>query len=166
LIIDAHCHIGEKRLLPKVFLEPFQQLAKAWGCDPQLLLDGSVERLIREMDEANIDKSVLLVWDTTLSFPGGVSFKEYNDYAAKILRENPSRFIGFCGIDPRRGTEAIQERARDWPCFTPIYSQRDWVEHFKTRELPQYLKEIGLSSFTDKEKKMILGGNAKKIFNL
>jgi predicted TIM-barrel fold metal-dependent hydrolase len=301
LIIDAHCHIWEKRLLPKVFLEPFRQLAKALGCDPQLLLDGSAERLIREMDEANIDKSVLLAWDTTLTFPGGVYFKDYNDYVAKILRENPRRFIGFCGIDPRRGMEAIQELERcagdlgfqgvklfpltgfypddpafypfyervedlgvsilchtgrswhttylkysqpvyldkiavdfphisfimahlgypwiqeaisvaaknpnvyadlsalqsyfmrapgvmfrilaeakqmfgslprkilfgsDWPCFTSLYSQREWVERVKTMELPRHLKEMGLSSFTDKEKKMILGGNAKKIFNL
>ena len=64
------------------------------------------------MDEAGIDKTVILGLDYEYLFKGKISYKEYNDYVANILKEYPDRFIGFAGIDPRRGKEAIQELER------------------------------------------------------
>jgi len=75
-------------------------------------MDGTVERLIREMDEAGIDKTVILALDYEFAFKGDVTFRDYNDYVANILKEYPDRFIGFCGIDPRRGKAAIRELER------------------------------------------------------
>jgi hypothetical protein len=80
--------------------------------DPSLTLRGSPDRLVREMDEAGIDKTVLLALDTEFALREKVSYRYHNDYVARALKEFPDRFIGFAGIDPRRGKEAIAELER------------------------------------------------------
>ena len=112
MIIDAHCHVWDKDLASDELLEIIYEICKAYNFDPNDLVDGSGERLIKEMDEAGIDKTVILGLDYEYLFKGKISYKEYNDYVANLLKEYPDRFIGFAGIDPRRGKEAIQELDR------------------------------------------------------
>lgn len=80
--------------------------------DPSLTLRGSPDRLVQEMDEAGIDKTVLLALDYEFAFRGKASYRYNNDYMAGILKDFPDRFVGFAGIDPRRGKEAIVELER------------------------------------------------------
>ena len=71
-----------------------------------------MQRLVQEMEEAGIDKTILLALDGHLKFRSNLSYKDYNNYVADILKEYPDKFIGFAGIDPRRGKEAIMELER------------------------------------------------------
>lgn len=80
--------------------------------DPDQVLNGKIERLIGEMDEAGIDKTVLLALDAGLAFSTSMTVRDYNDYVIDIVREHPDRIIGFAGIDPRRGKEAVEELSR------------------------------------------------------
>ncbi len=64
------------------------------------------------MDEAGIDKKVILALDYVYLFRGDMSYKEYNDKVAGYVKDFPDRLIGLAGIDPRRGKEAIQELER------------------------------------------------------
>jgi hypothetical protein len=114
MIIDAHCHIWERdlikgdmaRLLDSVFVELGLK-------DKDKLYDGSLERLIREMDEAKIDKTVILPLDFEFLYSGGgLTFREFNDLAGRYLKEAPDRVIPFAGIDPRRGKAAAEELKR------------------------------------------------------
>lgn len=54
------------------------------------------------MDEAGIDKTVIVALDFQPLFRGKISYKEYNDMVAEMFNEYPDRLIGFAGIDPRR----------------------------------------------------------------
>ena len=112
MIIDAHCHIWEKDLMSDALINIIHGICKQYNFDPPLLLNGTSDRLIQEMDEAGIDKTVILGLDYEFLFKGKVSYKYYNDYVANIVEEYPDRFIGLAGIDPRRGKEAIQELER------------------------------------------------------
>lgn len=112
VIIDAHCHMWEKKNLGLTDIDFFQGFANNLGVDPNLVLDGSADRLIREMDEAGIDKAVVLVIDAEFLTPDCFPAKEYNEYVAQQLRAYPDRLIGFCGIDPRRKQGAIRELER------------------------------------------------------
>ena len=47
-----------------------------------------------------------------MKFRSNLTYKDYNNYVADILKEYPDKFIGFAGIDPRRGKEAIMELER------------------------------------------------------
>ncbi|MFX1340121.1 MAG: amidohydrolase family protein, partial [Promethearchaeota archaeon] len=112
LIIDAHCHFWEPDLVSDDFKGVLSAIAKQFNFDYSLLSKAGAERLIKEMDEAGIDKTVLLALDGEFIFRSKVTYKEYNDLLAKYMNRYPDRFIGFAGIDPRRGTEAIKELER------------------------------------------------------
>jgi len=113
VIIDAHSHIWEEKLVSgdlKNLLETLTERFKP--DDPSQIRNGSIDRLIGEMDAAGIDKTVLLGLDVGLAFTSELGVREYNDYVADIVREHPERIIGFAGIDPRRGKEGIVELQR------------------------------------------------------
>jgi predicted TIM-barrel fold metal-dependent hydrolase len=112
LIIDAHCHVWEEKLMSPELKEIIIETSKNFGLDPKLMMVGTSERLVREMDEAGIDKTVIVALDYEFAYKGDVSFKDYNNYVADIVKRYPDRFIGYCGIDPRRGKAAIRELER------------------------------------------------------
>ncbi|MBA7507506.1 hypothetical protein ES706_06225 [subsurface metagenome] len=112
MIIDGHCHVWDEESLSKELRAILVSIAKQFNFDPNLILNGTPERLVEEMDEAGIDKTVIVALDYQYLFRGKVSYREYNDMVAEMFNEYPDRLIGFAGIDPRRGKEAIQELER------------------------------------------------------
>lgn len=113
MIIDAHCHIWEDRLISGEMEKLLADVTERFGVDdPEQIRDGTIGRLIGEMDEAGIDKTVLLSLDAGLAFASDVTVRDYNDYVADIVREHPDRIIGFAGIDPRRKKEGVVELQR------------------------------------------------------
>ncbi len=113
MIIDAHSHIWEEKLMSPEMRNIVTAVAEQFKPrDISEITDGTIDRLLREMDEAGIDKTVLLALDAGIAFSSHLGPRDYNDYVASIVREYPDRIIGFCGIDPRRGKEAIVELER------------------------------------------------------
>ncbi|MFX0072949.1 MAG: amidohydrolase family protein [Candidatus Hermodarchaeota archaeon] len=112
MIIDAHCHFWEESLMSDELRNIIYGICDQFNFDPAKLMNGTAERLIKEMDEAGIDKTVLLGLDYEFHYKGKVSYQYVNDYLANIIKEYPDRIIGFAGIDPRRGKAAIQELER------------------------------------------------------
>jgi predicted TIM-barrel fold metal-dependent hydrolase len=115
MIIDAHSHIWEEKLVSGDLKHLLEALTERFTPDdPAQIRNGTIDRLIGEMDEAGIDKTVLLGLDVGLAFASELGVREYNDYVADIVRRYPDRIIGFAGVDPRRGKEGIVELQR---CF-------------------------------------------------
>ncbi|MBY8989771.1 MAG: amidohydrolase [Candidatus Lokiarchaeota archaeon] len=112
MIIDVHCHVWEEQYLSEDLRAILVGIAKRLNFDLSLILDAGPERLVSEMDDAGIDKTVILGLDYEYLFKGKVSYKEYNNKVAGYINEYPDRLIGFAGIDPRRGKEAIAELER------------------------------------------------------
>lgn len=300
MIIDAHCHIWEEKLMSvdmKPILEAVSQRFKEKYAGQ--ISRGTIDRLLTEMDEAHIDKTVLLALDASFAFKSHVTGRDYNDYVAEIVKRHPDRIIGFAGIDPRREKEGICELERcfdmglrgvklwtltgfypdderyyplyekiaelklpvlvhtgtgppgtymkynrplyvdkvavdfpeislvmahvgtpwideavavtvknpnvyvdisgwqmfcrhssfpicqtltqlkmgcgglhkvlfgsDWPLFTPLFSQKEWVENIQNLSMPPPLQMMGLKDFTDAEKAQLLGGNAAAVLGL
>lgn len=108
LIIDAHAHLLNKDILNDVG----RQFARNMGWPIRSGDDG-----VRDMDLANIDKMVLLSTDSELMSarigrPTSIPFDQCNDAVARVVEQYPDRYIGFAGIDPRRGGLAIAELER------------------------------------------------------
>jgi hypothetical protein len=79
--------------------------------------DPRAESLLEEMEEAGIDRSILLPVDLEFAFPGqAVPMQEVNKLHAELARQHPQRFIAFAGIDPRRGNavELFTQCVQDW----------------------------------------------------
>ena len=91
--------------------EKYIDLAREFDCDPSLIIDINHEKLLLQMNDAGIDKAVLLALDYGPLFKLK-TYKLYNSYVADIVRKHPNRFIGFAGIDPRRGNRALEELER------------------------------------------------------
>jgi predicted TIM-barrel fold metal-dependent hydrolase len=111
MIIDSHVHLFESReALPRSWLDGFkikmtadsgEQVYRQWEAD----LDGSYETLIKDMDAAGVDKSVVFA-----ASPSPLSGEEIpildiwkcNEYVAEAQSRHPDRIIGFVRIDPTR----------------------------------------------------------------
>ena len=76
--------------------------------------ENSAGFLLKEMDEAGIDTSVLLILDLFRPFPGltqgdpnGERIRRTIESCSKICEKHPNRFIPFIGIDVRREKEGL-----------------------------------------------------------
>ena len=127
-IIDAHCHVASVEFTPPSFIEgvidnQLRRLA-ALGIHIsrnrlrdqylQKMQDSDCAELVSEMDEAGIEKSVLLLPDLTYALRDSkLSIAEMFDRHRTILQARPDRFFVFAGVDPRWGADGLQlfERA-------------------------------------------------------
>ena len=68
----------------------------------------NLEKYLQFMDEAGIDMAVL-----SNNLNGGLDeMKTWNDFCAKIVRENPKRLAGFACVPPLGGKAALDEIER------------------------------------------------------
>ncbi|HUX98756.1 MAG TPA: amidohydrolase family protein [Candidatus Deferrimicrobium sp.] len=114
MIIDAHCHLWQRDHIPeKYWVNTAAMIARIVpGGSPEVILnselmaksmDGSAERLLKEMDEAGIDKAV--VFGVDWGIPLGeakIPINDYNKFIAETAKQYPDRLIPFFTIDPRR----------------------------------------------------------------
>jgi predicted TIM-barrel fold metal-dependent hydrolase len=71
--------------------------------------DADCNELIQQMDDAGIEKSVLLLADFTFALPdGGLSVAEMLDRHVRVSRRHAGRLLVFAGIDPRWGADGIE----------------------------------------------------------
>ncbi|WP_297425313.1 amidohydrolase family protein [Clostridium sp.] len=123
MIIDMHGHIAYHKLYPSEFLACLVkniQLPNVGKLDTKIknmfienilknsLNDMDCEKLIEQMNDAGIGKSVILILD--LGYELGeaeMSIEQIHEFHYKILKANPDKFIIFSGIDPRRGKSGL-----------------------------------------------------------
>ena len=125
MIIDAHCHLSTRDMIPEQYWRSTAAtIARIVPGSPsveQILdseimqkgMDGSGERLITEMDEAGIDKTIVfgVDWGLPLGEPK-VSIQDYNKFVASTAKDYPDKLIPFFTIDPRRsGAAELFEKA-------------------------------------------------------
>ena len=113
LIIDLHIHpfCKEATVLPS----PEEALERMYGTDEERfgpLLAGfrwifeekSLDDIVSEMDEAEIDKAVIVAADYSTAY-GTVIVT--NEDVARMAELHPDRFIPFCSVDPSQGRVAV-----------------------------------------------------------
>ena len=90
---------------------PLYMAAKHFRVKPEAF-PADLQGMVRHMDEANVEKAVIMPLDTSAS--GHWAFKGEkltNDEVAGFVRQYPDRFIGYGSVDPRR-EDAAQETER------------------------------------------------------
>lgn len=122
MIIDVHTHLNTKEWLPDKFLLGIGKLM-SMGMKKQGLkispeqardeilsqgYDPDGKKLLEEMNEAGIDKSVVLALDLGIGLgEPEKDVEEINKSFSEIAQRNNGRFIAFAGIDPRRENAAV-----------------------------------------------------------
>jgi len=110
MIIDAHVHYTPPQL--RAHLDEFIRVEPYWG----LMMGGpnniqgwvSAERMIEDMDRAEVDK-VLLMGEYRRQHEGCVA---RNDEALAIARRYGNRVLPFAMLQPKAGQLALDELAR------------------------------------------------------
>ncbi|NVM31444.1 MAG: amidohydrolase [Candidatus Helarchaeota archaeon] len=114
MIIDAHCHLWQRGMIPDNYWQYFAAIIASnlpGSSIPDILnseimqqsIDAPAERLIAEMEVAGIDKTIVfgVDWGLALGEPK-IRINEFNKMIADSAKEYPDKLIAFFTIDPRR----------------------------------------------------------------
>jgi len=127
MIIDVHAHLFNEDLPNRRYWEGYVKFAAAVANTPEERIwnrirdtwDLSGELIINDMNEAGIDKSVILVCDFGLCpeiGEGKYSIEEQNRLYVDVAAKYPNRLIPFFGIDPRRprAHKLFEHAVKEW----------------------------------------------------
>jgi uncharacterized protein len=113
MIIDVHTHLAFKKIFSPNFLNGItQNIAGSDQLKNKFLLkvvestlrDNQGDALVKQMDDAGIAKSVLLIADFGYALgEADLSIEDIHIIHKHVLNMYPGRFIVFSGVDPRRG---------------------------------------------------------------
>jgi predicted TIM-barrel fold metal-dependent hydrolase len=108
MIIDFHTHI-----FPEKIINDRDNYCRRDLCFSTLYSNKkaklvTIEQLINEMDDCNVDKSVVL----NIGWNDNDICKETNDYILDSQSRYPERIFGFCAIKPDAGDIALKELER------------------------------------------------------
>jgi uncharacterized protein len=101
MIIDTHSQLWTREALatfPSKMLRGYEKMFKG-------IKTFELDDILADMDEAGVDKSVIVAVDAETV----LRYKVPNELVAKAVRAYPDRFIGFAGVDPHKGTIAVDE---------------------------------------------------------
>lgn len=126
MIIDSHVHMYTRDMQPDSIVEAYLAPLKAleaimdMGVDEEIIwpdFRADEAELINAMDIAGVDKSIILPLDHGLVEKPKIDFEEMNQWVFEHSEMYPDRLVPFVGIDPNRGTMAIdfvEECVRRW----------------------------------------------------
>ncbi len=117
IVYDGHCHVASTDFVPRAFVEGVAEnvhsrlAARGAAPDPGRIADGYqaqhhdhlADGLVAEMDQAGIDRSVLLVPDFSHRMACPLTPQEMAERHHEIRLRHPGRFWVYIGVDPRHG---------------------------------------------------------------
>lgn len=130
-VIDGHCHVPSTMFIPKRFLADvagnIYQKLQTYGMHAtrrrveELLInenqDHQADELVKEMDDAGISETVLLVPDFSFALECELMLHEMVERHHQLKRQHAGRFRVFVGADPRRvedGVNFFRRCVDDW----------------------------------------------------
>jgi len=127
MIVDFHAHLCDYDSVGKPFWDGWAEVSALRANRPlekvrkraSEFWDVSGDMIVRDMDAAGIDKTVLLAIDWGLAPHLGepkLSIEEINKVYADAAEKYPQRLIAFTGIDPRRNkaAEMVGTFLKEW----------------------------------------------------
>ena len=126
MIIDMHCHLWDEKIPSENWWESFVKISASLSGRPEERIreripgwmDPTGDMLISDMDEAGIDKAVILPIDymTGGGFGDVASLEEQHRMYVKAAERHPDRLIAFAGIDPRRpeANTFLERAVKEW----------------------------------------------------
>ena len=126
MIIDIHCHMWDEELPSKSWWATFIKLSAALSGKPEEYVrskapgwwDRTGDMLVADMDEAGIDKAVLLPLDYAMLVGCGqaTTLEKQHVIMAEAVKRHPDRLILFVGIDPRRpdAVPFLERAVKEW----------------------------------------------------
>ncbi|MFA5313904.1 MAG: amidohydrolase family protein [Methanomassiliicoccales archaeon] len=142
MMIDSHVHLWLRPMYPDrivmSYLEPL--LALEGGLtdkrDREEFFPNSQmkpDTLMEWMPKAGVDRAVILPLDFGVVAPPKKDVEEFNDWVFDWSSRYPDKLIGFMGIDPQRGDQAIRLMRKYHAKYEPkgikIYPPTGWYPY-------------------------------------
>ncbi|MDG6902605.1 MAG: amidohydrolase [Nitrososphaerota archaeon] len=108
--VDVHVHPWTRAFMKKN--GPIMKACDFFRLDVGKLPE-TTGQLLEEMDEAGVERAVILGQDTHAT--RNPAFRNYtlrNDEVATIARKSKDRLVPFAGVDPNAGRDAVKELKR------------------------------------------------------
>lgn len=171
MIIDSHAHLLPRDNYPDLFWNTYIRILSSTSNMSEDALKqvskmqetkNNVDGCIKAMDEAGIDKRLIMGIDFGMSRAGEAkwSVEEMNQWFANQVAEYPDKLWALCAVDPRRGDRAIklvEKAVEEWdmkgvklypPCgFYPDDPAFDLFYKKCIKESPFGDREILLETF-------------------
>jgi len=132
MTIDMHSHLFVKEFARESLWDGYARLNASWR--PATMTEEEAEKEVRStvlpawwdpdgtghvrrMDEAGIEKTILLHIDQgLLRGETSVSIEEQNKRVSEVVKKHPGRFVWFCGVDPRRkeAADLFEKCVTEW----------------------------------------------------
>ncbi len=128
MIIDGHVHMWLRPMYPDViinaYLEPWLALSDLLDMSRDMeenfpTSEVRPELLISYMEQAGVDRSVVLPLDFGTVQEPKVGVEDFNDWIFESADRYPDKLIPFMGIDPQRGEQAIRLMRKYHSRFEP-----------------------------------------------
>jgi uncharacterized protein len=104
MIVDTH-----SQLFTREAIESFpEEMAAGYQAMFKDMALPEIEDTLKDMDEAGVDRAVVVGVDAETTF----RYKVSNDLVARTVAQHPDRLIGFAGADPHKGRLACDELER------------------------------------------------------
>lgn len=133
MAIDVHCHLWTRDYIPEPYLADMAKFLAGYKTSqgqpttPQqidkelfpIFWDADGSKLLAQMDEAGIQKAVLLPIDLGLCHGEAErTIEEHNRHLAEVAGRHPDRFVAFFSIDPRRpgALDMFKRSVKEWGC--------------------------------------------------
>ncbi|SFU54183.1 amidohydrolase family protein [Butyrivibrio sp. M55] len=115
MIIDVHTHFADESLFSKKFLNGVVGSYPEYNLDmniinaliKKILSDKFCDKLIKQMDEAGIDKSVLLMAD--FGYEEKLDWNYFFQKHVDVIKKHPNRLMAFWGCDCRRDNRHVDK---------------------------------------------------------
>jgi predicted TIM-barrel fold metal-dependent hydrolase len=117
LKVDAHIHVRGPRAASKKwaqlyqdwteYTEPSSGHVRNWPKGHRA--DISYEEALRDMDQAGVDKAVIMSSSIVVPSQPGLWMLVQNDYAAEAQACHPDRFVSYAAVNPLWGDAAVAE---------------------------------------------------------
>jgi uncharacterized protein len=121
-IIDGHAHVASMRFIPSDFVGavaanvaapnklrsgPAPTVRQVQSLVEAQYSDHNADRMVAAMNEAGVERTVLLLPDFTYTLKCDRTIAEMAELHHKIRLRHPGRFYVFQGVDPRTGREGV-----------------------------------------------------------
>jgi predicted TIM-barrel fold metal-dependent hydrolase len=104
MIIDTHSQLWTKEAIesfPPQMAEGYKHMFGEMGMP-------GIEDTLADMDEAGVEKSVIVAVDAETIH----NYRVSNDLVAETVARHPDRLIGFASVDPHKGKNGVKEFRR------------------------------------------------------
>lgn len=132
MTIDIHSHLFVREFYRESLWDRYVRLNASWRPSTMTEEEAEVDVRskvlpawwdtngtghIRRMDEAGIEKTVILYIDQALQYgETDITVEEQNSQVSEVARKYPDRIIYFCGVDPRRegAVKLFEKCVNEW----------------------------------------------------